>query len=78
MQLNYYHHLSLCLKTELIAKLKVARDKFSPILLDIVVDVTKINFQIDMPKSEPQLKINLHRTMTGSTIKKKTKKEFGF
>jgi hypothetical protein len=78
MQLNYYHHLSLWLKTELIAKLKVARDKFSPIFLDIVVDVTKINIQIDMPKSEPQLKKNLLRTMTGSTIKKKTKKEFGF
>ena len=55
-------------------QLKVARDKFSPIFLDIVVDVTKINIQIDMPKSEPQLKINLHRTMTGSTIKKKNKK----
>ena len=72
--LNYYHHLSVWLKTELIAKLKVARDKFSPIFLDIVVDVTKINIQIDMPKSEPQLKKNLLRTMTGSTIKKKNKK----
>ena len=28
-----------------------------------------------MPKSEPQLKINLHRTMTGSTIKKQKQKK---
>jgi hypothetical protein len=74
MQLNYYHHLSLWLKTELIAKLKVARDKFSPILLDIVVDVTKINIQIDMPKSEPQLKINLHRSDDGINHNNKNKK----
>ena len=73
MQLNYYHHLSLCLKTELIAKLKVARDKFSPIFLDIVVDVTKINNHIDLPKSEPPLQKNIHRTTTGSKIKKKNK-----
>jgi hypothetical protein len=59
-------------------KVKGCTRQIQPIFLDIVVDVTKINIQIDMPKSEPQLKKNLLRTMTGSTIKKKTKKEFGF